>query len=164
MSMLGFFHRKCNRMLILLGEKTLGCRHIKEMLEPALKARLRMFFQLGLRDNFCRICCCYHEPDAPPPPKPPPPPPKPPPPNPPRPPPPRPAPEAKAYKSSCASEVINTKNTPIPIIKLAIKPMPLTRPAAVPATAAVAALSFLPKIIEATTPAMIIKITAPKVA
>src|SRR5690606_41538399 len=94
-----------------------------------------MFFQLRLRDNLCRVCRCYHEPDAPPPPKPPPPPPKPPP-KPPRPLPPRPTPEAKAYKSSCASEVINTKNTPIPIIKLAIKPMPLTRPAAVPATAA----------------------------
>src|SRR5690606_35211814 len=164
MSMLGFFHRDCNRMLILLGEKTLGCRHIKEMFQPALKTRLRMFFQLRLRDNLCRICRCYHEPDAPPPPNPPPPPPKPPPPKPPRPLPPRPPPAIKACKISWASEVTNKKNTPAPIIKLAIKPMPLTRPAAVPATAAVAALSFLPKIIEAITPATIINSTLLNVA
>src|SRR5690606_27005845 len=140
-------------MLILLGEKAFGCRHIKEMLEPAFKTRLCMFFQLGMRDDLCRICSCYHEPDAPPPPNPPPPPPKPPPPKPPRPLPPRPPPAIKACKISCASEVTSKKNTPAPIIKLAIKPMPLTRPAAVPATAAVAALSFLPKILGPTTTA-----------
>src|SRR5690606_30386556 len=163
MPMLGFFHRHCNRMLILLGEKTLGCRHIKEMLEPALKTRLCMLFQLRLGDNLCRICC-YHEPDAPPPPNPPPPPPKPPPPKPPRPLPlPRPPPAKKACKISWAIEVINKMKIPAPIIRLATKPKPFTNPAAVPATAAVAALRRLPKIMEPITPAIIIKITLPKV-
>src|SRR5690606_12958661 len=106
---------------VLPGKKALGCRHIKEMLEPALKTWLCMFFQLGLRDNLCRICRCYHEPDAPPPPNPPPPPPTPPPPKPPRPLPPRPPPAINACKISCASEVTSKKKTPAPIIKLAIK-------------------------------------------
>src|SRR5690606_41575943 len=124
MAMLGFFNCQRNRMLILLAKKPFGGGHIEKMLEPAFKTRLNRLFQLWLRDNLCSICSRYHEPDAPPPPKPPPPPPKPPPPKPPRPLPPRPPPAIKACKISCASEVTNNKNTPAPIIKLAIQPMP----------------------------------------
>ncbi len=67
---------------------------------------------------------------------------------------PRPAEDKKIWKMVCAMAVMSKKKIPAPIIKLVIKPAPLTKPATVPATAAVEALKRFPTISEPITPAI----------